>query len=291
MNYRFDIDDWLPRFPLQPSYERYSGEIITSPCHLCNNAHLRVAAGDQFDWGPAVPVDIFVMSEGEPSNRHVTKMGGLPYRSASLPWPTADNGELMTFLGQFDFTDSEDIVGELPGEVLLIFSNSNKNDDLSESLYFEWNKLGLEDLISREELPRSKRQFDPCYGNLCRTVSFPDARQKLRSGNLCCEGLELKRPWLLPQYQATQIGSGPYFIQQHEKDAPGQLLCTLNSVRPEMHNRYPWVNHEAPLVPEKEWRSEDIWRIEDRYLMFGDVGCIHIAIGEDGQLSSRPSSY
>lgn len=32
MNYRFNLDEWLPRFPLDPNAEHYSGQNITSPC-------------------------------------------------------------------------------------------------------------------------------------------------------------------------------------------------------------------------------------------------------------------
>ena len=152
MNYRFDLDEWLPRFPLKPRNGRFTGEIITSPCDICNNEHLRWAAYDQFDWGPAVPVDIFIMADGEPNNRHATKIGGLPYRPARMEWPTSLDGTPMSFLAQIDFADSTDLVGELPGDVLLVFTPDTEGCCI-ETLHFEWQPLGLSDLISGTLFP------------------------------------------------------------------------------------------------------------------------------------------
>src|SRR5690349_21146457 len=66
MNYRLNLDDWLARFPLEESHGSYSAEIITSPWHLSQNEHLRRELRGSFEWGRAVPMDVFVMAEGEP---------------------------------------------------------------------------------------------------------------------------------------------------------------------------------------------------------------------------------
>src|SRR5581483_1820115 len=96
----FDLEEWLPHFSLDPNEERYRGRIINGPCDICNNELLRRALRDQYDWGAAVPVDVFVMAEGEPEHRDVTKIGGLPYRSAGQNWPVSDEGRPLTFLAQ-----------------------------------------------------------------------------------------------------------------------------------------------------------------------------------------------
>ena len=56
----------------------------------------------------------------------VTKVAGLPYRAAGLPWPLTDDGRPMTFLAQFCFEESRDLVGKLPGDVLLIFAEDRQ---------------------------------------------------------------------------------------------------------------------------------------------------------------------
>ena len=280
MNYRFNIDEWLPRFPLEPQLGRFSGEIITSPWDICNNEQLRREARDQFDWGPAVPVDIFIMAEGEPPDRHVTKIGGLPYLPSSAPWPATWSGNPMTFLAQFDFTDSQDLTGELPNDILLVFTPNA--DGPIESLHFEWQPLGLKGLISCDNVPEQPWHPDPCYGHVYRTVSYPTARCK---PDPTCRGLDISSSYHLLQYQATQIGRAPFFIQQGDSQFPGHLLCTISSVQPDPHKPFPWVNHPEPLLPEGQWRYDD------NYLMLGDMGCIHISIDEAGQLHSTESCY
>jgi hypothetical protein len=285
VNYRFNIDEWLPRFSLDPSVERYSGDIITGPCHICNNELLRKGMQDQYVWGRAVPIDIFVMAEGEPPHRDVTKIGGLPYRSANIPWPTNKKGEPLLFLGQFNFADSKDITGDLPGDLLLVFADSQ--DGFSESVVFEWQLFGLENLVSAEAIPVHADAFEPCYGHVLRTVTFPEAEDVVRAKiekYPRCGGKDVWSDYLIPKYQATQIGSAPFFIQGNP-ELPGRLLCTLSSVQPDQHERFPWINHADPLMPEEKWD------FDQKHLMFGDMGSIYISIDEQQQLHWSEQCY
>jgi hypothetical protein len=138
INYKFDLDTWLPLFPLRPEFSDvyYGGRAVTSPADICNNEHLRKAIRDQVDWGRAVPVDIFVFAEGEPPDPFVTKIGGVPYRPSAKAWPVLSDGQLMTFVGQICFADSFDLTGELPGAVLLVFSGATL--ELGYDQAFEW---------------------------------------------------------------------------------------------------------------------------------------------------------
>jgi Domain of unknown function (DUF1963) len=282
MNYQFTINDWLARFPLKEECGHYSAEIITSPCDLCQNVHLRREMQDQFDWGQAVPIDIFVMAEGEPKDRHVTKIGGLPYRPAATPWPTAPTGDPLVFLAQFNFADSKDLIPEVPGDVLLVFGD---NADLPDTLSFEWQRCGISSLIQSDSVPGSSRLISPCHGYIHRTVSFPHA---LRQNNMkypTCRGKEVWSWFHLLQLQATQIGEAPFFIQADDRSLPGRLLCAISSVQPDQHMPYPWINHPEPWMPEGEWNYET------PFLMLGDVGCIYISLDEGGRLHWRVSCY
>ena len=279
MNYKFDLDEWLPRFPLKPQHGHYSGEIITGPGHICNNEHLRCEMQDEFEWGRAVPVDIFVMANGEPEHRWATKIGGLPYRSADEDWPTTADGKPLTFVGQFNFSDSKDIVGELPSDLLLIFSDNS--DGPFDPIHFEWQPLGLTELIHRPQLPRLLYDLPPCYGHVFRTANFPAVKRRVPSDieqAPMCRGLEVWSSYFVPNYQATQIGGAPYFIQKDDDCLPGRIVCTISSPMPDQHSAYPWLNHPEPLQPEGKWS------FDHKYLMIGDAGCIYISIGDDGQL-------
>ncbi|MCG3131095.1 MAG: hypothetical protein FLDDKLPJ_01871 [Phycisphaerae bacterium] len=148
----FDVDVWKRRFPLDrlraearafvenraredprdaaspDAIERHvrlmspGGTHITSPGHLAEILQLQEEIAQRAcPMGEGTPADIFVWGLGEPSHPAGTKIGGVPYWPAKEPWPTDDAGNAMTFLAQICFADSRDIVGYLPGDVLLLF--------------------------------------------------------------------------------------------------------------------------------------------------------------------------
>src|SRR5262249_17436874 len=93
------------------------------------------------------PTDVFVFAKGEPPRRELTKVGGLPYWPARRAWPRDDEGNPLAFLAQFCFADSRDITGELPGDVLLIFTRLDARITRYpcpdwEQMHFEWLPLG-----------------------------------------------------------------------------------------------------------------------------------------------------
>jgi hypothetical protein len=324
MNYRFQVKEWLERFPLQERHGRYHAEIITSSWDVCQNERLRRELHDEYDWGTAVPVDIFIMADGEAPDRHVTKIGGLPFRPADSKWPTRCDGEPLVFLAQFNFSDSKDLTGELPGDVLLIFTDHAHS---LKQFHFEWQRLGLSGLIEAHAIPKPPTtvvempsitepplvdwaaQFlsklglttprepekvsveptviAPCYGQIFRTTSFPDAvpRDDSRKYPLC-NGKEVWSEHHLLQFQATQIGNAPFFIQEGDPDQiPGRLLCTLSSVQPACDVEFPWLNRQPP-IPLGKLITEC-----EAYLMIGDMGCIYISIDDSGDVHGHWSCY
>ena len=160
-------------------------------------------------------------------------------------------------------------------------------DEAFDWLHFEWQPLGLTDLIPGDALPDQAWRFDPCYGHLCRTVSYPEARRKAEVEEAkypTCRGLQIWSEFHLRQYQATQIGTAPFFIQQGDNQLPGQVLCAISSVGPECHKAYPWVNHPEPLMPEDQLPHDE------NYFMHGDTGCIYISI-DQGEVHFTESCY
>ena len=283
MNYEFHLEEWLTRFPLREVYGHYSGEDITSPCDLCNIEWLRRGMIDEYDWGMPVPVDVFVMSNGEPENRYATKIGGLPYRPASALWPCAPSGRPLALIAQFNFTNSVDIIGKLPGDLLLVFGDDSEG--LIEPLHMEWQRLGLQSLVQPPQLPSECMAVEPCFGNRCRIMSYPDAVQNSNAMYPRCHGKDVWSSYWIPRVQATQIGRAPFFIQQDDDSRPGQPLCTIASVQPDAHQPFPWVNTPEPLCSDGEWPDSGT------ELMIGDLGCIYIFIEDDGTLRSGESCY
>jgi hypothetical protein len=160
------------------------------------------------------------------------------------------------------------LVGDLPGELLLIFADDS-NETIN-SLEFEWRGIGLDDLVSAETLLTNPDAFESCYGHICRTSSYPNAERAGKSKRQkypTCLGKEVGSDYSLREYQATQIGSAPFFIQGNP-DLPGRILCTISSVQPDQLKPYPWVSHPEPLLP------EGMWDFNQNNLMIVDMGCI-----------------
>ncbi len=237
---------------------------------------------DQYEWGHAEPVDVFIMADGEPSDRTATKVGGMPFRSRSERWPVAAGGRPMLFIAQFNFSQSRDIVGELPGEILLVFGDSIS--DCLDEVQFEWQPRELADLIEADEIPSHPDSFAPCFGYCFRTESFPTAKRKQAwevRKYPTCRGKDVWRDYYLLQYQATQIGRAPRFIQRDDDKLPGKMLCAVSSVCEKCERPYPFINRPDP-VP---------LSLDFTHLMLGDTGCIYISIDDDYNLQWGWSSF
>ncbi len=115
----------------------------------------------------AVPCDIFNFSHGETTDRTMTKLGGAPYWPAARPWPKSWRGKPLSFLGQINFCDSKDIVGDLPGEILAMFVNAQDN------VTSFWLSPTDEPLIAQDDIPPNQRTFGPRYGVIHRTYDIP----------------------------------------------------------------------------------------------------------------------
>lgn len=320
-NYKLELDRWMARYPLQEeSYGGFYANSITAPEQLCHNEQLRRELQGQFNWGRSVPVDVFVMAEGEPIDRHVTKIGGLPYRPSKSAWPTGKDGteafeeapsgdfppqmadEPMIFIGQLNFLDSKDITGELPGDVLLLFASW----DFSR-MFLEWQPLGITELASASDVPRTPYSVIPCYGYIFRTMSYPEAA-KTGGGDPTCRGIKVDDWDPLLQYQATQIGRAPYYVQEIDAGERYRPLCTINSVvpgdtefhPPEHRARHSKVEEAAAPPPDTsfdmEWISTDDPRVHNYhpmhhpitchrdFLMIADNGCIYVFVDDNGKL-------
>ena len=269
-------------FPLEAHHRRYHGDTITSPCHLCNNEWLRREMQDEYDWGRPVPTDLFVMAEGEPKNRFATKIGGLPYRPASTPWPVSRQKKPLRFLAQFNFSDSTDIVGKQPGDLLLVFANDDEY--MFRDVHLEWQRI-VENPQLVAELPDIKDPIAPCYGHRCRVNNYPDAvRKNNQTQYPRCNGKDVWSDFMLLEYQGTQIGRSA-FQPQPSPSLWRSLLCTVSSVQPDLHGKYPLVNREEPLC------DKNTWTVDTKYLMIGDLGCLFVRQNRLGRLTVDGQCY
>jgi hypothetical protein len=253
--YLFDLHEWRARLAADEELRERTDYgmdtcCITSPYNIIAVEWLRQQSNKQAGIRPLVPADVFLFAHGEPEIRHVTKVGGMPYRPADKPWPMSKPGlwppvpKPMTFLAQFCFANSLDIVSDLPGEVLLIFAE-NEEFARPEALYFEWYPLGLTNLVRAADVPPPGWEFVVCYGYRHRTVDYPLARNAFGYGEYTDDDLAI-----LP---ATKIGGTPSFIQgdpnrnQEPDNRPGRFLGQLAQICPEFDRPYPWINQASSI--------------------------------------------
>jgi hypothetical protein len=288
---RLDITHWKTVFSLsrlraeaRASRQRdpdVGGSSITGPADIVLLEQAREEAFAGLPELERVPTDVFVWNRGEPARREVTKIGGLPYRAAGKPWPKTISGTPLTFVAQFCFGDSRDIAPKLPGDLLLIFTlgvetryenevtyypalDNAENEDFD--TIFEWVNLGDFPLTTRTELPQTGWKILPCYGTIYRTCDYPTI-----------DGFAYPHiaDYIPPIVGGTKIGGlCPPLVG--EEDIPGEFLCALGSVFPDVGKPFPFLNEPVPLTYEERQNSD--------LLMIGDVGELYFFINSYGDL-------
>lgn len=223
--YLFDVHEWKKRIDVAGVLERLRED--EEPCGPTGPVLIESSREKYFkhhDRPTPVPTDIFLLAKGEPPDRDVTKVGGLPYRPRGKPWP-----EGMTFLCQFRLTESKDITGDLPGDILLIF----RDFDYADSYTYEWYDLGLKELIPAEEVPKSPEPFFVGWGVKHRTCdyreqdSFPDDFEFYAWGPIKVGGAGI----VVPGVSTQDV----------------RLTIAVSSITPPPLDPFPWVNAESSL--------------------------------------------
>lgn len=311
LHQRLDIDYWKQQFSLPRLWEQVGGPpgtgAISGPLDMAVLEQLRDDSYAQQPSIERVPTDVFIWSRGEPDQRALTKIGGLPYRAADAPWPLDASGAPMTFVAQICFADSRDLIPETPGDILLIFSEAknwgseeaprynfpfieamnwssepsllySEADEKDYSLLFEWVSPGDFPLVSRELIPQTGWQIMPCYGTLYRTWDYPHV-----------DGFaypEVKEH-IPPVIEATKIGGiCPWSEVDWTDYADGEMegyLCSLRSLSNEIYWPFPFLNVPEPI-------SWDEWK-HSHPLMIGDVGIINFFLRPDGTVRWRFHGY
>lgn len=230
-----------------------------------------------------VPVDLFVFGKGEPPRRDQTKVGGLPYWPARRSWPRSESGAPLAFVAQVNFTDSRDITGYLPGDVLLVFGEpewvpyrmplQQPDGSIASGSYeiytlrLEWLPSGEDDLIRAVDVPPTDWTTEPCYGQIYRTFD-------------CEFGGEDETGQFPGIFNATKIGGIPFRIQEDPRDYfPGQYLCTVAGTRPTRRFPFPFINVSEALTSSPTSAEEEPW------LVWYDCGLLYIYLDRtDGQV-------
>jgi hypothetical protein len=96
----------------------------------------------------------------------------------------------VRFIAQLCFADSRDIVGELPGDVLLIFGDDDSPLVEPQRLAFEWSSLGIQECALEVPQMGASELLAPYYGVIHRTEDWPNAADEI-GGRFRCPWLHL----------------------------------------------------------------------------------------------------
>lgn len=313
LHQRLNIDFWKQQFSLPRLRATIGGGLpgtgtVSGPLDIAVLEQLRDASYAHQPGIERAPTDIVVWSRGEPQQRALTKIGGLPYRAADALWPLTPGGTPMTFVAQICFADSRDLTPQLPADIMLIFSKANNRGDEEHprydfpfteaknwssepyllnteadekedaSLHFEWVSLGDFPLVSPELFPQTGWQILPCYGTLHRTWDHP------HTDGFAYPHLKEHIP---PVIEATKIGGiCPWSDVDWTDYSPGETagyLCSLRSLCNEIQWPFPFLNVPEPISWEEWHRSQP--------LMIGDSGLLNFFLKPDGSVRWRYHGY
>lgn len=286
-----DFDHWSSIFPVE-TFQKTSGPrqfstmekgdpldlwkpggaIITSPAHLCEIELVRKQYANTQDLGP-------------PEKPFLTKLGGTPHRESTIPWPN-DNRKPFTFVAQFCFADSRNIVStKIAGDVMLIFFKDADSLYEDDSIHVEWSAVELDSPLTAGECPSPSFTVPQLSGHIYRTNEYPESLDVFEKAG--------HEQWpLFARTQSTKIGRETFFIQNDPRDPGNELLCALNSVHP---TRYPpgikWPFIGLETLPDDWNKPGDDYGWGKYRMMFADVGCIYFLIDKTGNVTWTWDSY
>jgi hypothetical protein len=297
----FDFAKWRTVFPIE-TFERKegphqfsstkkgdpldlwkaTGTIISSPADLCEVELVRERVAKKRNLGRSVPVDTFIWRHGMPDKPYLTKIGGVPHREKSLPWPTDQKGKPYTFVAQFCFLDSRDIVShKLPGDVMLVFfKDSNSYSGEPDDVRIEWASQTLKEPVSKNDCPKPGFPVPELAGEIYRCNEYPDSSEIFEQ-----EGHN--EAYLLAASQSTKIGRETFVIQNDPRKRGQEFICALNSVQPS--KKWPFTNMEQFPPSEQKVDEHYGWGLYE--MMFGDVGCMYFMIDKRGNVTWASDCY
>jgi hypothetical protein len=254
---------------------------ITSPSDLVGWEVLRERHG--IADSDAVPCDLFVWGTGTPPDGRLTRVGGSPWLPKDVPWPDID-GVVPSFLCQFDFRDSLDLVGDLPGDLLLVFV-AEEDAMLSadaDRMRFLWVSAAETEVIEAAAVPSPTHPFEHvcAWGVRHRSVDVPSCWDRAHAIKKDKDGRG--RLWSLPVLWGTKIGGVPYDSQNNLHAVPPGYLCQLVSIQPSCGIPWPWADREAPLT---DRFKDDGMYAPGNNLMIGDMGELTFYVRSDGSIS------
>ena len=247
---QFNIDEWhaFADTPRHIARELSISPSVVGPVDAARAVIARRLLSTSITLGANRPTDIFILSVGEPPLRFCTKIGGLPSLEREIKWPTDSHGEPLPFLAQFNFSDSMDLTGQLPGKMLFIFGDLDARRGLS----LVWSPLACSDSAEFcPELPDAP-VFPSLWGSRWRTFNYPD----VIAPNLgdfdnftACDGTTVRNGFFAISLLGLQIGPNTTILPgQNFLNRGEEVICMVTMVIPRLGYPFPFLNRESPLT-------------------------------------------
>jgi hypothetical protein len=235
----------------------------------------------------AVPCDLFVWGTGEPPDRRLTRVGGVPWLPKRTPWPLIGD-VVTTFLCQFDFRDGRDLKGQraagpLPGDLLLVFVAEEESVYTADEnqMRFLWVSANETEVYTAADVPEPTASFEfvTAWGARYRTQDVPT---KWEQAYEIRENEAGGRSSMLPILWGTKIGGVPYHSQENFDEVPPNYLCQLVSIQASDDTKWPWIDREEPL--NDRFGNDGIYARKND-LMIGDMGEMSFYLSDDGRVT------
>ena len=277
----FELDKWLCRFACDKDFNSsYRRDInsISVPYDLVSLYANRKRLLEENV--ASTQTDVFVWSPDEPEKPYLTKLGGVPYRSAQLEWPEKD-GKPLLFVGQICFIDSKELFTEQVPKVLLVFCES-QHDEHAHMGFESFVKieavnddLDLDQLVKVEDCPDGAIVPLVLSSSRMRMPEF-----QLENPILDDDGTEFE-PEELGIVSGTKIGG----IGRVRKNETRTFLCSIGAIPNSkfLLNSDGSPSQDSQLEQSNAKKKRRVFR-NSSILSIGDGGSINIFLANDGTI-------
>jgi hypothetical protein len=230
----------------------WEGNYICCPKSLAMNELVRRKHLKAGELKPTAPCAIYLFGRWDGETPFGTRIGGLPARDHSRPWPVSSEGAPLMFIAQMDF----DGVAGLPcgvkaGSILSVFAEVLSGyQDMN--LQFEWQSRESSTLTKKEQIPSGVEVLPAFQGKPFEATDYipidparfdPDRSEKyipalwgtkIGGVNPVHERILASRNW----------GKPP---EQHVTSL-GQFLGTIGCIQPSVDLPWPYIDREEPMA-------------------------------------------